>query len=108
MRPDKVSEAAARKLLHGFGTGRVETIMDVTAATVRVQLAAHVLAGPASGHRIEHEPGLEVEQQVADEVAAAVARVASLPVRTGVCVVVEAGESRHRTTSDRGTRELGE
>ena len=70
------------------------------------KFAAYVAASAAAGHRVEDRLRLEIEQQVADEIAAAIARIASVAILAGSAEVVQAGQLRHRAGVDRCSRQL--
>lgn len=76
-----------------LGIGRIEAHVDVRRHAGERQLAAHVAARAAPGHGIEHVRWLEIPEQIADEVPAAVARIRPIPIWTRLIEVVQAGDT---------------
>src|SRR5262249_50642432 len=75
----------------------VQPTVDVPGHAGDTQLLADVGAGARAAHGVEDQAlWFEVQQQVADQVATAVAWVAPVAVLPGAVGVVEAGQVRHR------------
>ena len=94
MGPDEIERVLRGKAGRVAG---VEPLVDVPRHAGDAQLPAHVAAGAAAAHRVEDQAlRLEVQQQVLDQVAAAVAGPAAVAVLAGPVEVVQAGQVRHR------------
>ena len=80
---------------------RVVADPNVHAGADDLEFSANVLASSATHHRVENMFGLVVLQQIADQVAAAVAAIAIGSVRPPSRVRVDAGEMGNRARIDR-------
>jgi hypothetical protein len=101
MRPNEIKCLNGRKV---GGIAGIEALMDVEREAWNAEFPAHITARPGAAHRIAYQSGLEVAQQVADQIAAAIAGIASVAVFTGTVKVIEAGQVRDGTGRSRGTR----
>src|SRR5260221_676345 len=109
MKPNEVERTpleAAGLAEKKIGIANVDALPNVGRYAIDGQFAAHVAACAAAGHRVEDISRLEKPQQVLDEVAAAIAGIATVAEIIGVVEVVKASQSRHRAGVDRDAGKL--
>ena len=94
MGPDEVEGLDGGEVIRIAG---VETLMDVPREAGEAEFIADVAAGAAASHWVQNQGRLEIQQKILDEVAAAVAGLASVAVLAGSVEVVQAGQVRHGT-----------
>ena len=71
--------------------------MDVPGHAGDAEFLANVAAGAAAAHGSQtHAVGLEIVEQVLDQVAAAISGIGPVAVLTGPVEVIQAGQVRHR------------
>ena len=90
----KSNVSAAGKFIRIAG---VETLMDVPREAGKAEFLADIAAGARSGHRVQNQGRPEIQQEILDEVSAAVAGPLAVAVVTGAVEVVEAREVWDRT-----------
>src|SRR5579884_162571 len=102
--PDEVERLGVRKPLRVAG---VNPAVDVPIQTGDAEFLAYVGACPAAAHGVQDQAGAEVEEQVLDEIAAAVAGVAPVAVLPSDVEVIQTGQVGDRTGVLRCLRQLG-
>ena len=78
-----------------FGIGYIQPAFEVAGYAGYPQRIAYILAGSPARHRVEHRLRLEEKQQVADQVAGAIARILAVSVVARVLVMVKARQPWH-------------
>ena len=102
MNPDEVElpRAVVLRLIT-----RIEAGPDIERPAGNVKFDADVAAGAAARHGIEDGSRLEIQQQVFDEDAAAVAGIPRIAIWTTICPVKQTRESWVRARVTRSLRE---
>jgi hypothetical protein len=109
MNPDEIKTAGRHEGLLAEEVTRfaqVEPGVDVASPTGNAEFLADVAACPAAGHRIEDISRSEVEEQVADQAAPAIARIAAVAIISRLGRMVKACETGNRAGVQRSQRKL--
>ena len=94
MGPDEIEGLHRGEVIRIAG---VEALMDVEVQAGDAEFLANIGTSPRAAHGIADQAGMEVPQQILDEVAAAIAGVAAVAVLAGTVEVVQAGQVWDRT-----------
>ncbi|EAQ81498.1 hypothetical protein DSM3645_27992 [Blastopirellula marina DSM 3645] len=104
MCPDKIETVRPWELCR---VTRIESRMDVERHAGDVHFIAYIAAGAGTRHGVKHHAWFEVAEQVFDQVAATIARIAAVAIFSGTVEVIEAGQMRNGTAVTRGTWQPG-
>ena len=91
MSPDKIEAAFRGKVLRITG---VESLMNVESKTKNTEFLADIASSPASRHGVEDHAGLEVLEEVLNQIATAVTRPLAIAVLTSSMEVIKTCEVR--------------
>lgn len=103
MGPDEIKLAI---IAEPYRVARILAAFQVGGLARHAEFAANVVAGSTAHHRVKYFSRLKVQQQVADQVPAAIAGISPVAVLTGLIEVVQAREVWDGATRKWNRRQL--